>query len=186
MTRKVFETDKTIAGIPYRSTLFKASKLEEAIKECVCEHTLSVSEGNDGTAAGGIEGAAPSPPLRSSTSTLQKRRDSTLSFSNGGGGHASGASKSPYTSLRWGNQNASLYDSRENRTKTYVAPDKRIVFFSLPPRLIHLIALWRLFTKILLRAETQYCFDPTIHGKNLLRSLIALFGKPDERRPLRA
>ncbi|EHK97870.1 putative Calcium-independent phospholipase A2-gamma [Glarea lozoyensis 74030] len=33
MTRKVFETDKTIAGIPYRSTLFKASKLEEAIKE---------------------------------------------------------------------------------------------------------------------------------------------------------
>ena len=28
MTRKVFETDKTFAGIPYRSTLFKASKLE--------------------------------------------------------------------------------------------------------------------------------------------------------------
>ena len=27
MTRRVFETDKTIAGIPYRSTLFKASKL---------------------------------------------------------------------------------------------------------------------------------------------------------------
>ena len=35
MTQKVFQTDKTIAGIPYKSTLFKASKLEEAIKECV-------------------------------------------------------------------------------------------------------------------------------------------------------
>ncbi|KAL2369427.1 hypothetical protein RJ035_007980 [Blastomyces gilchristii] len=35
MTRRVFETDKTIAGIPYRSTLFKASKLEEAIRHAV-------------------------------------------------------------------------------------------------------------------------------------------------------
>lgn len=35
MTRKVFETDKTIAGIPYRSTLFKASMLEDAIRSCV-------------------------------------------------------------------------------------------------------------------------------------------------------
>ena len=35
MTQKVFQTDKTIAGIPYKSTLFKASKLEEAIRECV-------------------------------------------------------------------------------------------------------------------------------------------------------
>src|SRR3984885_10236781 len=47
MTRKVFETDKTIAGIPYRSTLFKASKLEEAIRECVREHTVFEAEGND-------------------------------------------------------------------------------------------------------------------------------------------
>ncbi len=35
MTKFVFETDKTIAGIPYRSTLFKASKLEDAIRSCV-------------------------------------------------------------------------------------------------------------------------------------------------------
>ena len=35
MTKKVFETDKTIAGIPYKHTLFKASKLEEAIRACV-------------------------------------------------------------------------------------------------------------------------------------------------------
>src|ERR1700759_4388292 len=47
MTRRVFETDKTIAGIPIRSTLFKASKLEEAIRECVREHTIYEDEGND-------------------------------------------------------------------------------------------------------------------------------------------
>src|SRR6201996_8232226 len=49
MTKKVFETDKTIAGIPYRSTLFKASKLEDAIRECVREHTIYANEGNDET-----------------------------------------------------------------------------------------------------------------------------------------
>ena len=47
MTRRVFETDKTIIGIPYRSTLFKASMLEQAIKEAVREHTISDMEGND-------------------------------------------------------------------------------------------------------------------------------------------
>ena len=47
VTRHVFETDKTFAGIPYTSTLYKASKLEEAIKQCVREHTVSGNEGND-------------------------------------------------------------------------------------------------------------------------------------------
>ncbi|TKA59877.1 hypothetical protein B0A55_12610, partial [Friedmanniomyces simplex] len=47
MTRRVFETDKTFAGIPYKSTMFKASKLEEAIRECVREHTIFEDEGND-------------------------------------------------------------------------------------------------------------------------------------------
>ena len=35
MTRRVFETNKTVGGVPYRRTLYKASKLEEAIKEVV-------------------------------------------------------------------------------------------------------------------------------------------------------
>ncbi|EER24051.1 Patatin-like phospholipase family protein [Coccidioides posadasii C735 delta SOWgp] len=49
LTKYVFETDKTIAGIPYRSTLFKASRLEQAIRQCVREYTVSESEGNDGS-----------------------------------------------------------------------------------------------------------------------------------------
>src|SRR5271156_5312667 len=61
MTRKVFETDKTIAGIPYKSTLFKSSKLEEAIKACVREHTVYEDEGNDGTPEGGREFSGISP-----------------------------------------------------------------------------------------------------------------------------
>ena len=117
MTKRVFETDKTIAGIPYRSTLFKASKLEEAIKSCVREHTIFEDEGNDGTAEGGREFPNPplsprAPPERSmsirSTTSLPTRnsmaRNSVLDMRG----------------LRWGNANASLYDNRENRTKTAV------------------------------------------------------------------
>src|ERR1700733_6585838 len=49
LTRFVFETDKTIAGIPFRSTIFKASRLEEAIRDCVQDHTVFSGEGNNGT-----------------------------------------------------------------------------------------------------------------------------------------
>jgi hypothetical protein len=112
MTRRVFETDKTIAGIPYKHTLFKASKLEEAIRECVREHTVSEEEGNDGTATGGHEFQSLSP-----VSALE-RAGSVRS-------NASFSPNSPVQSIRssnyganWGNPNASLYDGREKRTKT--------------------------------------------------------------------
>src|ERR1700761_2683283 len=84
MTRMVFETDKTIAGIPYRSTLFKATKLEEAIKEAVREHTIYEEEGNDGSILDA--GAPASVAARSSAaSTISPKRHSSnasvLSFS---------------------------------------------------------------------------------------------------------
>ncbi|KAF8461866.1 acyl transferase/acyl hydrolase/lysophospholipase [Kalaharituber pfeilii] len=41
MARRVFETDKTLVGIPYGKTLYKASKLEEAIKEVVSIYETS-------------------------------------------------------------------------------------------------------------------------------------------------
>ncbi|KAH0847047.1 hypothetical protein AYO21_09821 [Fonsecaea monophora] len=120
MTRKVFETDKTFAGIPYKHTLFKASKLEEAIKLCVQEHTLFENEGNDGTASGGREFQDLTSPV-STTSTAVRRSISVRS---------SNSINSPATPLRnslvspsfpaWGNANASLYDNRPNRTKTAV------------------------------------------------------------------
>ncbi|KKY26369.1 putative patatin-like serine [Diplodia seriata] len=97
MTKRVFETDKTIAGIPYRHTLFKASKLEEAIRECVREHTLNEAEGKDDTSASDLDLHSPLSP-RSSVHGRPQRS----------------------MTMRWGSPNALLYDSRENRTKTAV------------------------------------------------------------------
>ena len=121
MTRHVFETDKTIAGIPYRSTLFKASKLEEAIRQCVQEHTVFESEGNDGS----------SPPVRDYATDSQasgfsgirhsQRRLTRMSMS--GAIPSSPSTASMRGSLTgngsiWGNPDAPLYDNREDRTKT--------------------------------------------------------------------
>jgi hypothetical protein len=111
MTRRVFETDKTIAGIPYRSTLFKASKLEEAIKDCVREHTIFEDEGNDGTPR------TPTSPNRSESilNDSEKRRSIASSISTR---YNPASTPNILGSVRWGNANALLYDTRENRTKT--------------------------------------------------------------------
>lgn len=117
MTRRVFETDKTIAGIPYRSTLFKASKLEEAIRECVREHTIYEAEGNDAS-PGGARNSMASAPF--SPNSIPQRSGSRASFSTSAS-HSSNPSQrgSAYINgLRWGNPDAALYDNREYRTKT--------------------------------------------------------------------
>ena len=114
MTRRVFETDKTIAGIPYKHTLFKAAKLEEAIRECVREHTVYEDEGNDGTATGGHEFLSMSP-----TSAVNVPQRAASVHSNGSLAPSSPMSlRNSIHGVRWGNPNASLYDGRENRTKT--------------------------------------------------------------------
>lgn len=115
MTRKVFETDKTFAGIPYRSTLFKASRLEEAIRECVSEHTIFEDEGNDGSDPGGIP-----VPTSSAGSTFSGGYNIRQSTSSSRPNHMPTSPRSGYSSRQWGNPNASLYDERPNRTKTYV------------------------------------------------------------------
>lgn len=115
MTRKVFETDKTFAGIPYKGTLFKASKLEEAIKECVKEHTIFEDEGNDAlaNAVPMTPDAARSPNIPS----IPQRAGSNASRYSSVGMTPT----SPRHSLgRFGNPDTRLYDSRDNRTKTAV------------------------------------------------------------------
>ncbi|KAK5696892.1 hypothetical protein LTR17_024211 [Elasticomyces elasticus] len=120
MTRRVFETDKTFAGIPYKSTMFKASKLEEAIRECVREHTIFEDEGNDTLANATPMSADVTNPANS---TLPQRTLSQGSrYSQVGMSPIASRMAGPgYGSLRWGNANAQLYDTRENRTKTAVA-----------------------------------------------------------------
>ena len=116
MTRRVFETDKTFAGIPFRSTLFKASRLEDAIRECVREHTVFEAEGND--MAPGARTSFANTPF--SPNSIPQRSGSRASFSTAGS-HSSNPSQRNSTfinGLRWGNPNALLYDNREYRTKT--------------------------------------------------------------------
>ncbi|KAL2824652.1 acyl transferase/acyl hydrolase/lysophospholipase [Aspergillus cavernicola] len=121
MTRRVFETDKTFAGIPFRSTLFKASKLEEAIRECVREHTVYEAEGNDLSSNTATSPTyAPFSPNFSTTS-IPQRSGSRSSMSTTHSSSTFNNRSSAYVNgLRWGNPDALLYDNRENRTKTAV------------------------------------------------------------------
>ena len=114
MTKKVFETDKTLGGIPLHSTLFKASKLEAAIKECVKEHTIFESEGNDGPPV--IDEMSPVSP--SGPARIVQRQPSNASVLSFSARSPSTYGNRPTISSRWGNANALLYDTRENRTKT--------------------------------------------------------------------
>lgn len=123
MTRRVFETDKTFAGIPYRSTLFKASKLEEAIRECVREHTVFEAEGNDittGPASSRASMHSNNAPF--SPNSIPQRSLSRGSYSTVGASNPSTPSSQRNSTfingLRWGNPDALLYDNREYRTKT--------------------------------------------------------------------
>ncbi|KGO62558.1 Patatin/Phospholipase A2-like protein [Penicillium expansum] len=124
MTRKVFETDKTIAGIPYRSTLFKASKLEEAIRECVREYTVFEAEGNDTGNAPNRDSMASMASLPYSPGSVPQRSISRGSFSTAAASHPMSPTSQRgsifLNGLRWGNPDALLYDNRENRTKTAV------------------------------------------------------------------
>ena len=119
LTRMVFETDKTILGIPTRSTLFKASKLEEAIKEAVREHTVEDTEGNDGTDSESDTVHPISAVSRTSAAASRNRRhssnESVVSFS---ARSPTTQFARPFYSNRGGNPDARLYDARENRTKT--------------------------------------------------------------------
>lgn len=118
LTRFVFETDKTIAGIPYRSTLFKASKLEEAIMEAIREHTLSRGEGNDGNEP---DMGSPLNAAAFSSAAAPKRHSSNASVvSFSARSPANQISQRPYLHPKYGNSQARLYDRRENRTKTAV------------------------------------------------------------------
>lgn len=116
MTRRVFEGDKTLFGVPLRSTMFKASMLEDAIRQCVREHTIFADEGNDSLA-----NATPMTPTSrgSVSSSIPQRTPSQGSQYSQMGMNASNRGISWATSMQ-GNSDALLYDTRENRTKVAV------------------------------------------------------------------
>jgi hypothetical protein len=116
MTRKVFETDKTFAGIPYRSTLFKASKLEEAIMECVREHTIYDDEGNDNH--DGTSSADLHAPMTPGSAMQQGRVNRSASNASRYSQIGMQPVNMRIAAMKWGNPHAALYDNREERTKT--------------------------------------------------------------------
>jgi len=118
LTRMVFETDKTLFGIPTRSTLFKASKLEEAIKEAVREHTLDEGEGNDGSETESHRVSPLNPVSRSSAASNPRRHSSNASVISFSARSPTAQVARPFFNSRGGDPDARLYDSRENRTKT--------------------------------------------------------------------
>lgn len=119
MTRMVFETDKTIAGIPYRSTLFKASMLEQAIKEAVREHTVFDDEGNDGSPAP-IQSPMSAVTRSSAGNSVVKRHASNASVISFSARSPTAQMARPSFRNGYGDPDARLYDVRENRTKTAV------------------------------------------------------------------
>ncbi|KAF2853942.1 FabD/lysophospholipase-like protein [Plenodomus tracheiphilus IPT5] len=119
MTRRVFETDKTFAGIPYRSTLFKASKLEEAIMECVREHTIYDDEGNDNH--GGLASSADlNTPMTPGSAMPRGRMERSASNASRYSQIGTTPVSMRMAAMKWGNPHAQLYDNREERTKTAV------------------------------------------------------------------
>ncbi|KAK4498063.1 hypothetical protein PRZ48_010719 [Zasmidium cellare] len=117
MTKRVFESDKTFLGMPYRGTMFKASKLEEVIREVVREHTVFEDEGNDSLA-----NATPMSPNTPSTvaSSIPHRSMSQSSRYSQIGMSPMSNTRQSIGFLSRGNPNALLYDTREKRTKTAV------------------------------------------------------------------
>ncbi|KAI5777135.1 acyl transferase/acyl hydrolase/lysophospholipase [Geopyxis carbonaria] len=90
VSRAVFESDKTIAGLPYRKTLFKASRLEEEIKRVVAEYAPrgeSPRAGDDATISNFF---APSPNSPGSSSYTDSTSSGSRTHSNS---HFSGASR---------------------------------------------------------------------------------------------
>ena len=94
--------------------------LEEAIRDCVREHTIFEDEGNDGITTGGADPVPLSPASIMSAPAIPQRSISRASTATAGSGLSPISQQGPLGAKRWGNPNASLYDNRENRTKTYV------------------------------------------------------------------
>ncbi|KAI5795022.1 acyl transferase/acyl hydrolase/lysophospholipase [Geopyxis carbonaria] len=118
LTRFVFITDKTLLGMPYGKTLFKASRLEEAIKHCVRESTRFDTEK--------IIPHSPPPadgpdlrfkPMHRRTDSWRRKRSASQDTTDT---QSRGRTGRPLPRRRAGNSEAPLLDSRQGACKTFV------------------------------------------------------------------
>ncbi|KAL0635705.1 hypothetical protein Q9L58_005340 [Maublancomyces gigas] len=151
LTRYVFITDKTLMGVPYGKTLFKASRLEEAIRHCVRESTRFESKQ--------IIPHSP-PPKPDDQKRIEPRR-------SGSWRNAMGPIRRRASSLdreevrgrrgqrRGGNAEAPLLDPREGACKTFVTA----VYKGTPPNASNPPVLLRTYPS---RAESVPSYNCTI------------------------
>ncbi|KAF3925993.1 hypothetical protein ABW20_dc0107511 [Dactylellina cionopaga] len=125
MTRYVFETDKRFAGIPYGETLYKASKLERAIRTVVYERTKddhldlnmemnSEDEDWDLEPSGGHYDDDEKDLER--RMSMMGRTDSIREIAEASRINTSHDKRK----LRYGNAEAGMHDKRKGRCKTMV------------------------------------------------------------------
>ncbi|KAK6362370.1 hypothetical protein TWF730_006061 [Orbilia blumenaviensis] len=125
MTRYVFETDKRFVGIPYGETLYKASKLERAIRTVVYERTKddhldlnmemnSEDEDWDLEPSGGHYDDDEKDLER--RMSIMGRTDSIKAIAEASRISAAGERRN----LRYGNAEALMHDKRKGRCKTMV------------------------------------------------------------------
>lgn len=125
LTRFVFITDKTLLGLPYGKTLFKASRLEEAIRHCVRESTR-LDQDSITPQSPPLTDAPPRIAHRRTDSWRRRRRSSTTTTAEqdrAGAGDGSSISSSRRSMTRRpqaGNPETSLLDSRDGACKTFV------------------------------------------------------------------
>lgn len=116
LTRYVFITDKTLMGVPYGKTLFKARRLAEAIKYCVRESTRFDSDK--------IVPHSPPPAIHSANGAGPQRTNSWGRRSSSSSSHRSRdlpeRGRSGYGARRHGNPDAPLLDPREGACKMFV------------------------------------------------------------------
>ncbi|KAF3915649.1 hypothetical protein ABW21_db0209460 [Orbilia brochopaga] len=125
MTRYVFETDKRFVGIPYGETLYKASKLERAIRTVVHERTKhdhldlnmevnSDDEDWDLEPGGGLYDEEEKELER--RMSMMGRTDSIREIAEA----SRIATADDRRRLRYGNAEALMHDKRKGRCKTMV------------------------------------------------------------------
>ncbi|RPA90417.1 FabD/lysophospholipase-like protein [Choiromyces venosus 120613-1] len=168
LTRYVFITDKTVLGVPYGKTLFKASRLEEAIRHCVRESTKFDSD----------KIIPHSPPPTSPPAMTHKRsgswadrispirrRASSLDRDQSRGRRGSSGTR------KAGDPEAPLFDNRPGRCRTFVTA----VYKGTPPKSTAPPALLRTYPSA---AESVPSYNCTIWQAGRATSAIEFAFKP--------
>jgi hypothetical protein len=110
VSKRVFQSDKTIAGLPLKKTLFKASRLEESLKELVREFECPAPDHD--AFSNYSSPRTPGTPVSHHTGSQKLQSAWDASSTEGSVASSNRARQDPM------NGSALLFDSRPDRCKT--------------------------------------------------------------------